>query len=107
MNTRNKFGCKDWHIAVILFNIVWAKDLKWIYLFQITDDDGDGRCLFKYIRCDEGWGHFATYVDLFWISFVVERDPNYKFVWLSSHGWAHSLCNHLWNRWAHKEDWRN
>jgi hypothetical protein len=110
MDTRNKIGGRDWHLAIILFNIAWSDpphESKWIYLLQITQDDGEGASLFKYMKCYEGDGYYVTYLDLFWISFVIEHDPNLKHAWLESpYKWAHTLCNHLWNRWVHKEDWR-
>jgi hypothetical protein len=74
MNTRNRIGYRDWHIAIILFNFAWTDDKpygqNWLYLLQITQDDGDGSCLFRYMKCDEGGGYFTTYIDLFWISMV-------------------------------------
>jgi len=110
MSTRNRIGHNDWHLYFTLFNINYTDDEytpNWIYIFHIGQDDSDGASLFKYMKCYEGYGYYATYLNLFWISFVIEHDPNYKYSWLESpHGWAHTLCNHLWNRWVHKEDWK-
>ena len=110
MNTRNKFGYMDWHIAVILLNISWTYETNycpnWIYFLQVTTDDSDGRSLFSYIKLCEGKGCFTTYLNIFWIDLNIESGPECKYPWLLSNTkLIQVLCDYLWNRWVHKEHW--
>jgi len=111
MNTRNKFGYCDWHINIVLFNMALRNPNRdwWIYFLTFSNDGGEGRSLFKYIKdSDFGADEYCICFDLFWISFTFEREPESKYPWIECHSdrWAQTMCNHLWNRWVHKERWR-
>jgi len=108
MNTRNRFGHKDWHLYFTLFNINYTDDEyvpNWVYLLQIGQDETEGCSLFSYKREDFCPESYTIYLSLFWCNFAIEKDVEEKHVELTSysHKWLNIVFHHVWNKWKFKE----